>query len=204
MLFARTIYILLALVFAFGILGASLLRSAAPDFAFYQASDTYSQQGFISPVEYYLPHHGVLPNSPLWPVKAMRDKAWFELTRDSVRRAQLLLLFADKRISMAQELFKNGEGDIGVSTLVKAEQYLEESFTEYEEAEKQGMDTADFLQKLARACLKHREMLEEFKNTAPNDAKPVIVETLNIPKNIYEKAVHELNRKGIDIPEPDA
>lgn len=196
----RTIYILLSLIFAFGVLGTSLFRTAQPDFAFYQPSDSYSQKGFVSPVEYYLPYHGLLPDSPLWPIKAARDKAWVELTRDPIKRAQLLLLFSDKRIGMAKELLDKDEGNLGVTTIVKAEQYLEEAFRAYEEAESQGMNTADFLQKLARASLKHREILEEFTNIAPNDAKPFIVETLNISKMLYEKATRELNRKGIDIP----
>lgn len=198
----KAIYILASLIFAFGVLGTSILRTAQPDYSFYQLSDTYSQKGFVSPVEYYLPHHGLLPDSPFWFIKALRDKVWVQLTRDPVKRAQLLLLFADKRISMAQELIQKGEGELGVSTAVKAEQYLEEAFTQYREAEKLGIDTADFLQKLTRASLKHREMLEEFKNIAPNDAKPVIVETLNTPKTLYENTVHELIRKGIDVPSP--
>ncbi|OGY11294.1 MAG: hypothetical protein A3A58_00790 [Candidatus Blackburnbacteria bacterium RIFCSPLOWO2_01_FULL_41_27] len=196
----RVIYIFGSLIFAFSILGISLLRTSTPDFIFYQSSDTYSQKGFVSPVEYYLPHHGLLPDHPFWPIKALRDKVWVQLTRDPIKRAQLLLLFADKRISMAQELLQNGKGALGVSTAVKAEQYLKESFIQYQEAEKLGMDTADFLQKLTRASLKHREMLEEFKNIAPNDAKSVIVETLNTPKTLYEDTVHELIRKEIDVP----
>lgn len=196
----RVVYIALSLVFAFIVLGTSLFRTAQPDFAFYQPADSYSQKGFVSPVEYYLPYHGMLPDHRLWPLKAVRDKVWVELTRDPIKRAQLLLLFSDKRLGMAEELFKKAEGDLGVATILKAEQYLDESFKSYEEAEIQGMDTADFLQKLARASLKHREGIEGFASIAPNDAKPVLIETLNIPKILYEKSVQELNRKGIDLP----
>lgn len=199
----RAVYRIISLIFGFAVLGVSLFRTASPDFAFYQSADSYSQKGFVSPVEYYLPHHGMLPDHLLWPVKAARDKVWVELTRDPVRRAQLLLLFADKRLSMAVELVKKGEGNVSVTTAVKGEQYLEEAYGAYEVAEKQGMDTADFLQKFTRATLKHREILEEFTRNAPNDAKPVIVESLNTPKSLYEKSTQELNRKGIDVPSPD-
>lgn len=202
-MFAGVFYRIISLVFALGVLGVSLFRTASPDFAFYQPADTYSQKGFLSPVEYYLPHHGILPDHLLWPVKAARDKVWIELTRDPIRRAQLLLLFSDKRISMANELVKNGQGNLAVTTAVKGEQYLEEAFRAFEEAEARGMDTADFLQKFARATLKHREILEAFISIAPNDAKPVIVESLNTPKSLYERSVQELGRKGIDIPTPD-
>lgn len=208
----HTIYIIASLVFAFGVLATSVLRTASPDFAFYQPSDSYSQKGFVSPVEYYLPYSGILPNHPLWRIKAARDKAWLILTLDPIKRAQLLLLFADKRIGMTGELIKkfdsrqtkNEEAGLGVSTAIKAEQYLEESFAQYEKAETQGMDTADFLQKVARASLKHREMLEELMTVAPADAKPVLVEIMNTPKRVYAKSVQELIRKRIDIPaEPE-
>lgn len=194
----RLIYIA-ALTFAILVLSISIFRTSRPDFVFYQPSASLGKE-IVSPIEYYLPYHGILPNHPLWSLKALRDKVWFSLTRDPIKKAQLLLLFSDKRLGMAGQLIKDGEGNLGVATAIKAEHYLKDAFDEYKKADKMGMDTADFLQRITRASLKHREALEQFLETGPADAGPVVAETLNIPKWVYERSVQELNRKEIDVP----
>lgn len=194
------------LVFSFAVLFTSIFRAATPRYAFSQVlgAQTASSSAslFVSAVDYYLPYPGVLPDHFLWPVKVLRDKLWLFVTRDSRKRADLLLLFADKRIGMGRELIRGGKPELGVSTVEKGEQYLQEAFDEGEKAKSRGADTTDLLTRLAKASLKHMEEIENMVMFAPEDAKPVLNKIADMPKGVYEKAVHGLNEKGRPIPIP--
>ncbi len=188
------------LLFAFAVLITSILRTALPNYAFSQAMGKETSTPFVSSALYYLPYPGVLPDHFLWGPKAFRDKLWLVLTRDTMKRAELMLLFADKRVGMAKVLIEGGKPELGVSTAKRGEQYLEEALNEQEKARARSMDTSSFLDKLARAALKHREVLESVMVSLPEDAKPVINQTIDTPKKVYEKAIQQLNEKGRPVP----
>lgn len=193
------------LVFSFAVLFTSIFRTATPQYAFSQVLGAQTASGsalFVSSVDYYLPYPGVLPDHFLWPVKVLRDKLWLFVTRDSAKRSDILLLFADKRVGMGRELIRGGKAELGVPTVEKAEQYLQASFEEQEKARASGMDTTDLLTRLAKASLKHIEEIDNMIMFAPEDAKPVLNKIADMPKSVYEKAVHGLNEKGRPIPIP--
>lgn len=191
-----------ALLFAGVVVFVSLIKSSTPNFAFYQPSNQNREGAFVSGVEYYFPHPGIGPDSRLWPLKAFRDRVWLAATLNPERRADLLLLFADKRLKMSEELLGKGENGLAVATVIKAEQYLLEAYDAQGIARDRSIDTTGFVMRLAQASLKHREIIETMMENAPADAKPIFSETLNYPKMIYEKSVHDLNQKGAIIPTP--
>lgn len=192
-----------ALLFAGFVVFISVIKSSAPNFAFYQPSRQNQNGAFVSGVEYYFPHPGIGPDNKFWPLKAFRDKVWLSATHNPERRADLLLLFADKRLKMGEELLKKNENELAVATVIKAEQYLQEAYDAQRVARDKGADTTGFVMRLAQASLKHREILETMMENAPGDAKPVFSQTLSYPKLIYEKSVQDLNQKGAIVPTPD-
>lgn len=198
-------YLLGIVVFllAFGILTISVLESASVKYAFSQptpeageAAPTPSPQ-----VDYQLPYPGtVLPDSPFWNIKALRDKAWYALTASATRKSELALLFADKRLQMAKMLFEKDKPDLAFSTLSKAEKYLETAFLNEESVRDGGGDTGLLLTNLATASLKHRQLISEILEIAPDDAKPEIIKIESYSKNAFKKAREILNSKGIAAP----
>lgn len=200
-MFRSTAIVLASLVFGLSVLFTSIFRTAAPQYVFSQPLPIVLGESTPSAtVDYYLPYPGILSDHFLWPIKAARDKIWLFVLRDPAKKAEVLLLFADKRVGMARELIKGGKPSLGVSTLTKAEKYLEEAFNEEEKAAARGADTGQFLEKLAKAALKHQEEIEPMVQFAPEDAKPVIIKTLDYPKKVYEKTVHRLNELKRPVP----
>ena len=195
-----------AILFAASVLATSIFRSTTPLYVFSQSSGlvqgSATQGVFVSGVDYYLPYPGILPDHFIWPVKVLRDKLWLFVTRDPMRKAQLLLLFADKRVGMARELIKGGKPALGVATAEKGGLYLVQAFETQLEATQDGADTGEFLEKLAKASLKHREELENMMLLAPEDAKPALVKVIDFSKTVYEKSSHSLNKKGRLVPVP--
>lgn len=190
------------LFFAFGILGISIFRTTGPQYAF---SQTLTQGVLPSQtqasIDYPLPYPGILPDNFLWPLKALRDRVWLFLTTDPAKKADLLLLFANKRIGAAKALVDGGKFDLGVSTATKAEKYLEQAIAAERVAKEKGVDTGQFLEVLANSVLKHRELLEEIYTKVPEDARPVVTTAIDYPKKLFSQVSQHLNEVGRPIPE---
>lgn len=207
-MFQRLIVILATLAFAFGILFTSVFRTASVQYVFSQTSSSgpKEEQGEVLgesvEIDYYFPYPGrILPDHPLWFLKALRDKVWLLITTNPSRKAELKLLFADKRVVSAKILFERGKPELGVSTLTKAEKYLEEASNLEKENRKEGLDTSEFLSTLAKASLKHRQTIDEILKLAPEEAKPIIIKAQDYSKETYNKTRDALYEKGLPVPE---
>lgn len=196
------------LLFAVGILFTSVLRTAAVKYEFAESPQTVnvSASSVLGEeeinIDYFLAYPGkVLPDSPIWFLKALRDRIWLWLTTNSSRKAELKLLFADKRISMSKILFERGKPEIGYSVLTKAEKYLEEAGSSEKENRGKGIDTSEFLERLAKASLKHAEVIDEILEIAPEDARPNIISAKEYSKKVFEESRNALLEKGMEPPE---
>lgn len=189
------------LSFAFLILLISVFRSASVKYEFSEATvkpQVEIKKESVEKIEYYLPYPGrVLPDSSLWFLKAFRDKIWLSFTTNTSRRAELKLLFADKRLAMSKILFEKGNPELGYSTLSKGEKYLEEASKEELFNRKKGIETLPFIQRLTLSSLKHVEVINEILLIAPEDAKPKLVEVKEYALKVYEDSRNALNEKGV-------
>lgn len=204
----RITIFLAAIIFAFGVLITSVLRTAAVKYEFSSNSAREDSNQMVLGkedinIEYNLAYQGrVLPDHALWPLKALRDRVWLFINTNKSRKAELMLLFADKRLSSARVLFEREKYELGYSTLTKAEKYLENASNLEAENREEGIDTSEFLSRLAFASLKHYEVMEEdIYKMAPEDAKPGIIETKNYAISVYKKSRDALLQNGMTPPE---
>lgn len=153
-------------------------------------------------IAYDLAYPGkILPDSFLWPVKAIRDKLWLFITTDKLKKIELKILFADKRIGGAVTLFEKGKNEIALSTLTKAEKYLEEASLEEEALRVSGKEySVDVLTRLAYSSLKHYELLTDLENKIPDDMKATVISVRQIPIKTFERARNALLAKGVTPP----
>ncbi len=198
----KILLVLSVFTFAFAILSISILQSTSISYSFTaQISETSVLGTEIPVINYQMPFEGrVLPDSPLWVLKAARDRIWYFITSSPLKRAELALLFSDKRLVSAQTLLENKKPDIAISTLAKGEKYLEIAVAQEAIARTQGYDTSEFLARLAVASLKHRQIIESLIPLAPDDAKPIVIKIEDYSKNSYKKAGDALNSKGLSVP----
>lgn len=203
-MFRKFLYGLSTFGLAFAILLISLLKSATVRYAFGAVlpTPTASSNTKNLQINYDLPYSGkILPDNILWPIKASRDFLWYHLTNNPLKRAEIALLFSDKRLSMSQSLFENKKYNLGFSTLTKSEKYLEVAFQDEEKARKQGMNTSDFLLKYSLASLKHRQVVDQILNLAPEDARPSIIKIQDYSKNAYKLSRDVLNSLNFTSPQ---
>jgi hypothetical protein len=184
---------------AFGILFTSVFRTASVKYGLKESGGNFVNVLGDKDVkiDYVLPFPGkILPDSPFWKIKALRDRIWLLLTTNESKKVELNLLFADKRLGSSMILFEKGKTEIAYSTLTKAEKYLEEASLLEETARKGGSDTSELNLRLANAALKHFEVMNEIISGAPEDVKPGIVVLQNTPKSVYERARNGLLEQG--------
>jgi len=187
--------ILAVLIFALGILGVSVARVSAV---------TQSQNYKIAPVEnnstgeiatqtaqksvdYFLAYPGLLPDHPLYSLKMIRDRIWLGLTSNPLKKAELLLLFADKRLGASKALIEGNKVELGISTITKGEKYLERAVAQERVAAEKGEETQAFLQRLSQATLKHQEVLMNLKEKVPESFKASLENAVIYAQRGYEQ-----------------
>lgn len=87
---------------------------------------------------YQLPYAGLLPDSPLYFLKALRDRIIEFLISDPIKKSEFDLLSADKRLSMGMALFDKKEYSLSESTISKGENYMEDGINKIREAKGEG------------------------------------------------------------------
>jgi hypothetical protein len=190
-------------IFALGILFTSVLRTAAVR---YETNGVKSSKVLADTdynINYNFAYPGkILPDSFFWPLKALRDKAWILITTDKLKKIELQVLFADKRLGGAVILFEKNKNEIALSTLTKAEKYLEEASLTEEKLRLEGKARSnDTVLLLANASLKHYEVLLELESKVPDDMKATIISSKQIPIKSYERARNALLEKGVTPPD---
>ncbi len=194
-----------AFVLAFAILSVSVLRSVMVLPAYGFSSTIPSAIPSPTPIPdvlYSLPYPGsILPDNWLWYFKAMRDRIQYSVSTDVLKRADLALLFSDKRLGASVSLFQNKKPDMAVSVLTKGEKYLEIAMKDEAKARRVGINTDDFLVRLATASLKHREVIEEqILPLTPEDLRPEVVKAEDYSKSAYKSCRDILSAKGKESP----
>lgn len=177
----------LALVFLFFgslVFGRPVLATeASPNRAYPDEKTTVLPTATLTPmpkpkVDYLLVYPGILPDHFLYPLKMIRDRAWLFLTTGSRRKAEVMLLFADKRLGAGRALIEGGKQGLGVTTLTKGEKYLEEAVAQLEQAKDKGEDIGELNKKFTKAVAKHEEILWELKDKVATDEWGVMDEML--------------------------
>lgn len=177
----RIIFIVLALLFSGGILVISAVKEAQPGMLLAVAEEESQPVEPEEPttvvkqeVDYYLPYPGILPDHPLYFIKMVRDRILLMVTGEPLAKAERLLLYADKRLGAAKALAEGNKPTLAVTTLTKAEKYLEQAVTEAVKAKEAGKDTGELMERLWRATAKHREVIEGLMAKIPPDSAAVV------------------------------
>lgn len=140
--------------------------------------------------DYQLPYPGLLPDSPLYFLRIIRDRTISFLISDPLKKAEFNLLQADKRLNAGVSLVNKNKNDLALSTISKAENYFEEALQKTREAKKQGMETTDLTSKLIDASGKHIEVLKDLLEKAPQNLKSSFAKELQRAEKFIGELYH--------------
>jgi hypothetical protein len=171
------------------IIGLCFFSFFAISLSFAQESDLSGNEMIIaapSPMvtvtptpNYVMAYPGILPDSPLYPLKAMRDRVISFVIGNQLKKAEFDLLQSDKRIGAALMLIEKKDEkkyDLAISTLSKGLNYYEQAIAESMEAKKQGDGVSDMKSKLKHAGAMYIHMLQQGEKKTPDDVDRQIKE----------------------------
>lgn len=186
------IFLILFLLFAAPVYAQETMDSS-PSSDIAASTSSYVSE-IPSKTEYQLPYPGLLPDSPLYFVKVFRDRLIDFLVSDPLKKAELNLLQADKRLVAADMLFANGKPELGESTLSKGENYFSDGIAKLKEARKQGMDTGRLTDRFAMSLEKHQDVTNRLIGKSKGNVKTRLQDTKTRLAN-FEKQVNALRAK---------
>jgi hypothetical protein len=132
-------------------------------------------------VLYNLPYPGILPDHPLYFIKIVRDNLVDFLTRDNLKKAQLYLLYSDKRVAMALSLAKKGKDQPAIDTFSKGEKYFLKIIPLLKSAKTQGAQApSNFIETLKLSNAKHHELIQELMKTLPQGLNEQLSQLLKL------------------------
>lgn len=175
----RKLFILsLLLIFALGITVSTQAVAWAQE----------AQESQVAGQEYTLPYSGLLPDSPLYPFKKMRDSVWVFFTRDSLKKAELLLLHSDKKIAMAQVLADKGNWNKALEIAQDSEEDVAKMITAIQMAKRIGYaPQPDLLSKMRKSSTKHGTMLKDFMKKSDPAYKPAFDDLMKVNVDHYNE-----------------
>lgn len=148
-------------------------------------------------VNYDLPYPGILPDSPLWVVKDLRDKFFGLIIFDPVAKGHYNLKLADKRLAAGIALIDGGKKELGVKTFISAEKYLAKAVSEELTAKSKGQDTATLDGQLSVASTKHLEILSEKLVESQNNV--LLEEAIGVASDVYNRVKKVFEDKLINF-----
>jgi hypothetical protein len=192
-MFKRLFSIIGIIILALGILYISLLsvaKGSRPSLAVAgkgSLTTIVATPTSTAKVQYYLVYPGMLPDHPFYKLKMMRDKIWDFLTTNSLKKANLLLLFADKRVGAGQVLIEGNKIPLGLSTLIKGEKYLERAVEQTIIAKEKGGNISELAGRIRLAILKHQEILSGIREKLNDEGRTSIDNVLKLLQTLKEQ-----------------
>ncbi len=107
--------------------------------------------------QYDLPYPGVLPDSPLWPVKDLRDRLIGLFIFDPVAKGHYEVRLADKKLAMAQVLINSGQKELGEKALTWAADGYNRAVDKVEEAKLKKLKYETLISRLSLFASKYND-----------------------------------------------
>lgn len=120
-------------------------------------------------VVYELPYPGLLPDSPLYSLKMLRDRISEFLITDSLKKTEFYMLQADKRLQTGVALLmkRRNKEKLALSTISKGQNYFEKAFGSLSSAKREGKDALYLMERITLSLKKHEETLASYQKKIP-------------------------------------
>lgn len=114
-------------------------------------------------IDYNLAYPGILPDHPLYFIKALRDRVVSSLITDPLKKSEFSLLQADKRLGAGASLVDKNKDELAVTTISKGANYFDSAVSNIRAAHQQKSDIKPLLERLLASSQKHTVVLEDLE-----------------------------------------
>ncbi len=138
--------------------------------------------------EYALPYPGMLPDHPLYSIKALRDRILDFLIVDPARKAEFSILQADKRLGMGMALMEKGNATLAESVVSKGEKYMYQAVYSLLALKNQGKAVPGYVaDRLDLSLAKHAEVLGTLVTRASEPEKSGLAGSLELVGKLVDE-----------------
>lgn len=139
-------------------------------------------------VEYQMPYPGLLPDSPIYGFKKLRDFVWLMGTGDYGKKAEVLLLLSDKQMKGAELMMDKGKAGASVEMARRSEELFRQILENNKKGQQQGRKPqSEFIQQLKLSNQKHAEIITDLLTEAPQGKRAELEEVLEMNESIAGK-----------------
>ncbi len=139
-------------------------------------------------VEYQLPYPGLLPDHPLYVLKAIRDRILDMLIVDPVRKSEFYILQGDKRLQMGMLLMDKGRAALAEQVISKGEKYMYQALYGLVSFKNEGKTMPGYVvDRLEKSLAKHEEVLGELVQQAGDLEKAGLVGSLELVGKLQDE-----------------
>lgn len=131
-------------------------------------------------IQYDLLFPGILPDSPFYKLKVLRNKLSMFFISDPLKRVDYYLLQADKGILATAMLIDKNKVKLAEETALKAENNM--TLITFELKRVSEKPSNELFNKLKTASKKHQEVLGTLINRVPSENKKIFTTVLNFSK----------------------
>ncbi|KKU95629.1 MAG: hypothetical protein UY27_C0012G0016 [Candidatus Gottesmanbacteria bacterium GW2011_GWA1_48_13] len=168
-----------------GALVVLLAVVSAPSYSFAKTENAVAQPVTTQPAEvkpeYPLPYPGVLPDHPLYSLKALRDKILDMLIVDPIRKSEFYILQGDKRLQMGVMLVDKGRTTLGEQVVSKGEKYMYQAVYGLMTLKQGRKEIPGYLlDRLEQSLAKHAEVLGTLVTRATEPDKSGLAGSLEL------------------------
>lgn len=139
-------------------------------------------------VNYSLPYPGILPGSPLYFLKAIRDRIVEMLISDPLKKSNYYLLQADKRLAASIALFEKGDRERAEITISKGQNYLEKSLDKALDAKAAKQDIGEILSRIKTSSAKQKEEIKVLIEKSDGQIKDKLENNYKRAGELYDRA----------------
>lgn len=122
------------------------------------------EDGTTGLITYKLPEAGILPKSPFYGLKKVRDWLWIGVTRDPKEKSKVILLIADKKAREVLELIKIEEPKLALESGDEAATLLQRAELEANKIEKKDDETKEIHQQIYRAGQAYKSVIKKLED----------------------------------------
>lgn len=145
-----------------------------------QTSTSSAKKSISQTTEYTLPYPGMLPDSPIYKIKTLRDKVISFLITDPQKKVNFHLLQANKGILGGAMLTEKKNYPLAIETFLKAEHNM--TLIPEQIRRLQEKPDNEFFKQLVLASQKHQEILTATIKQSPKNEKKSLEQVLSFSK----------------------
>lgn len=147
-------------------------------------------------IKYDLAYPGMLPDSPLYKLKVLRDKITEALINDPKTKIEFYLLKTNKEILASAILVDKRKIDLALDTAYKAENNYTKITFQFWKFGNKRLDNK-FYETLKTAALKHQEVLASLTKRVEGEDKKKFMQILDFSKTNLNTLEKFQNRRVI-------